>query len=69
MKRNFYEVLNRAQTEETSLIIIINKIMPMINKYSLDLNNELDEDLRNELIEYAIKLIKSPNFPKKFLDK
>ena len=61
----FYELLVKARTEETSLVLVIGKIIPMINKYSQNDNKEMDDDLRSILIEYAIKIIKD----KKFADK
>ena len=54
----FYKLLLKARYDETSLVLVINKIMPMINKYSKNDNKEIDEDLRSILIEYAIKIIK-----------
>ena len=60
----FYEILSNAKNDEVSLIIAVNKIMPLINKYSI-INNQIDEDLRSYLIEYAIKLIKSDDFGKR----
>ena len=38
--------------------------MPLINSYSFN-KNQIDEDLRSELIEYSISLIKSENFADK----
>lgn len=34
----FYEILSNAKNDEVSLIIAVNKIMPLINKYSI-INN------------------------------
>ncbi len=62
--KKYYEILSNAKNDEVSLIIAVNKIMPLINKYSI-INNQIDEDLRSYLIEYAIKLIKSDDFADK----
>lgn len=64
-KTEFYGLLVKAIHDEATLVFIIDKIMPMINKYSQDKNKEIDEDLKSFLIEYAIKVIKD----KKFADK
>ena len=65
IKTKFYEILKKARQDDVSLVLVINKIMPLVNKYSLDRNNKLDEDLRSELIEYAISLVKSEDFAEK----
>lgn len=64
-KTKFYELLVKARQDETTLVFVIDKIMPMINKYSQDKNKEIDEDLKSFLIEYAIKTIKNENFADK----
>lgn len=64
-KTKFYEILSKAPTDEVSLIIVINKIMPLINKYSIGSNKKIDEDMRSELIEYAISVVKSKDFADK----
>lgn len=64
-KTNFYQLLIKARHDEATLVSIIDKIMPMINKYSQDKNKEIDEDLKSFLIEYAIKTIKDENFANK----
>ena len=61
----FYRLLLKARYDETSLVLVINKIMPMINKYAQDNKKEIDDDLRSILIEYAIKVIKDENFADK----
>lgn len=61
----FYELLVKARTDETSLVLVIDKIIPMINKYSQDNGKEMDDDLRSILIEYAIKIIKDESFADK----
>ena len=64
-KTKFYELLVKARHDEATLVFVIDKIMPMINKYSQGKNKEIDEDLKSILIEYSIKVIKN----KKFADK
>lgn len=61
----FYKLLLKARYDESSLILVINKIMPMINKYSQDETKEIDDDLRSILIEHVIKVIKDENFADK----
>lgn len=63
-KTKFYDLLIRARYDENALILVIKQIMPLINSYSL-INKRIDEDLRSELIEYAIVLIKDENFADK----
>lgn len=63
-KTKFYDLLTRARYDENALILVIKQIMPLINSYSLK-NKRIDEDLRSELIEYAIVLIKDENFADK----
>ncbi len=41
-KTKFYELLLKAKTDEVSLILVINKIMPLIDKYSKDENKKID---------------------------
>lgn len=64
-KTKFYELLIKARTDEVSLILVINQIMPLIDKYSKDEVNEIDNELKSFLIEYAIKTIKDENFADK----
>ncbi len=61
----FYKLLLKARNDEAALVLVINKIMPMINKYAQNDNKEIDDDLRSILIEYAIKVIKDENFADK----
>ncbi|MGN1311635.1 MAG: hypothetical protein ACI4U4_01320 [Bacilli bacterium] len=61
----FYKLLLKARYDETTLVIVIDKIMPMINKYSQNSKKEIDDDLRSILIEYAIKVIKDEKFADK----
>ena len=58
----FYELLVKARNDEASLVLVIDKIIPMINKYSQNCKKEIDDDLKSILIEYAIKVIKDENF-------
>ena len=64
-KTKFYKLLVKARHDEATLVFVIDKIMPMINKYSQDKNKEIDEYLKSFLIEYAIKTIKDENFANK----
>lgn len=65
-KTRFYELLISARTDEDALILAINKIEPLINQYSkIEDKEEIDQDLKSYLIEYAIKLIKDENFAEK----
>ncbi len=61
----FYKLLLKARNDEAALVLVINKIMPMINKYAQNDNKEIDDDLRSILIEYAIKVIKDEKFADK----
>lgn len=61
----FYELLVKARNDEASLVLVIDKIIPMINKYSQNCKKEIDVDLKSILIEYAIKVIKDENFADK----
>lgn len=64
-KTKFYNILSKAKNDEVSLILVIDKIMPLINKYSINENKEINDDLKSYLIEYAIKIIKSDDFAEK----
>lgn len=62
----FYQILKSAKDSEKSTLIIIDQIMPLINKYSYDANNhKVDEDLKSYLIEYAMTVIRNENFAEK----
>lgn len=61
----FYKILLKARDDEATLVIVINKIMPLINKYAQGKNKNIDDDLKSALIEHVIKIIKD----KKFADK
>ncbi len=63
-KTEFYKLLNKAKYDEKALMLVIEKIMPLINSYSFN-NNKMDEDLKSELIEYSISLIKTEDFAEK----
>ncbi len=68
-KTKFYKLLIKATNDETSLVIVINKIMPLIEKYSLNENKEIDDDIRSMLIEHTINIIKDKDFADKLLYK
>lgn len=51
-KTKFYKLLVKARTDEVSLIFAIDKIMPLIDKYSKNENKEVDQELKSYLIEY-----------------
>lgn len=65
----FYKLLKKAKDDDASLIIVINQIMPLINRYSLNVNEKIDDDLRSILVEYAIKIIKDKDFANKLMKK
>ncbi len=64
-KTKFYEILVRAKTDEVSMILAIDKIMPIIDKYSMNEKKQIDQDLKSILIEYAISVIKKDDFADK----
>lgn len=64
-KTKFYELLVKAKSDEVSMILVINKIMPLIDKYSKNENKQIDQDLKSHLIEYAINVIKKDDFADK----
>lgn len=64
-KTKFYKLLVKARTDEVSLIFAIDKIMPLIDKYSKNENKEVDQELKSYLIEYAVKIIKDKDFAEK----
>ena len=66
MESIFYILLKDAVTDDTSLIMVIDKIMDLINKYSRNYNGELDEDLKSELIAKTIELVRKESIYKKF---
>ncbi len=66
-KTKFYKLLVKAREDEASLVLVINKIMPLIEKNSLNEKHEIDDDIRSILIEHSIKIIKDKNFADKLL--
>ena len=64
-RTKFYSILEKAREDDVSLIIAIDKIMPLIDKYSKNENKEIDDELKSYLIEYAINIIKREDFAKK----
>lgn len=67
-KTNFYYELKKVQNnDEVALINVIEKIMPIINKYSKDIDGIIDEDLKSTLIEHCIKVTKTMDIDKKLL--
>ena len=64
-KTKFYKLLEKAKTDEVSLILVIDKIMPLIDKYCKNENKEVDQDLKSHLIEYSVKIIKDKDFAEK----
>ena len=64
-RTKFYSILEKAREDDVSLIIVIDKIMPLIDKYSKNENKEIDDELKSYLIEYAINIIKKEDFAKK----
>lgn len=63
----FYELLKSAKDSEVDLIMVLDKIMPLINSNSRNRRGLIDEDLKSYLIEYVISVIKSDNFADKLL--
>ena len=61
MKTEFYNLLKKACTDEVSLVIVIDQIMPLINSNSIE-NGHINEELRSILIEHVIRLIKNEKF-------
>ena len=66
-RTRFYEILVKARTDEVSMILVIGKIMPLIDKYSLNERNVIDQDLKSILIEYATSVVKEENFAEKLV--
>ena len=64
-RTKFYEILVKARTDEVSMILVIGKIMPLIDKYSLNEKNVIDQDLKSILIEYEISVVKEEKFEEK----
>ena len=68
-RTKFYEILVGARIDNKKLIFVIEKIMPLIKKYSKIDKSEIDEHSKSYLIEYAIKIIKQEDFADKFIRK
>lgn len=68
MESKFYIFLKEAVTDDTSLIIVIDKIMNLINKYSRNYNGIIDEDLKSGLIAKTIELVRQKSIYKNFTD-
>lgn len=66
MKTEFHKLLERAVTDDTALLTVIDKIIPMINKLSKIHNKEIDEDLKSLLITYSIEIIRENKIYKIF---
>ena len=58
MKTKFHRLLKKAVTDDTALVSVIDKIMPMINKLSKIHKGEIDADLKSVLITYPIEIIR-----------
>ena len=69
MKSKFYDLLKDAVKDDTSLIMVIDKIMNLINKYSRNYNGQIDEDLKSELITKTIELVRKESIYKRFQEK
>lgn len=68
-KTIFFEILLSARSNDEKMMFVIEKIMPLINKYAKIASKQIDEDLKSYLIEYAISVIKSENFAEKLARK
>lgn len=66
MKTEFHELLKKAVGDDTALICVIEKIMPMINNFSRISNGKIDEDLKSTLITYSIEIIRKKEIFKIF---
>ena len=64
-KTEFYKLLEDAVNNDTSLVMILDRIMPLINKNSRDFKGKIDEDLKSVLITYSIEIIKTKKIYKK----
>ena len=65
-KTEFHKLLERAVTDDTALLTVIDKRIPMINKLSKIHNKEIDEDLKSLLITYSIEIIRENKIYKIF---
>ena len=66
IKTDFYKLLKNAVTDDTALICVIEKLMPLINKLSRIDNGIIDEDLKSVLITYSIEIIRKKKIYKIF---
>ncbi len=66
METKFYILLKSAVTDDTALVSVIDKIMPMINKLSYTKQWEIDEDLKSLLIKDSIEIIRKNKIYKIF---
>ena len=62
----FYKLLKDAENDDIALIKVLEKIMSIINKNSINNYGAIDEDLKSELITYSIELIRNKKIYKKF---
>ena len=65
IKTKFHKLLKNAVTDDTALVTVLDRIMPMINKLSKK-NIEIDEDLKSILVTYSIELIRKKEIYKIF---
>ena len=68
-KTKFYYELVNAKNDNVSLIKVIDKIMPIIEKNSFNNYGRYDEDLKSFLILHCIEIIKTEGFAEKLLKK
>lgn len=66
MNDKFIELLEDAVTNDTSLVLVLEKIKPMINKLSRTKNGRIDEDLKSVLVTYSIEIIRKKKIFKIF---
>ena len=66
MKTEFHKLLEKAVIEDSALVEVIDKIMPMINNFSRISNGKIDEDLKSTLITYSIEIIRKKEIFKIF---
>jgi hypothetical protein len=66
IKTQFHKLLKDAVKDDTALVSVIDKIMPMINKLSRKNKKEIDEDLKSILITYSIEIIRKKEIFKIF---
>ena len=55
-----------AEKDDVALIKVLEKIMTIINKNSMNNYGVIDEDLKSELITYSIEIIRNKKIYKKF---